>query len=547
MTGARTTWITAAGIGIVLVAYACLVWDHRWISDDGLIVVRSVREILAGNGPVYSPFERAEPTTSTLWLWLLAAVSAISPADIARTAVALGGVLAIAGIALVMDAARRSYHEAGHRGAVLPLGALAFVAIFPSWDFATSGLESGLALCWLGALWWLLVALRADARVVFAFAFVAGLGPLVRPDFTLVTAVFLVAGWRVVRPSRWQTLRLACLAFALPAAYEVFRAGYYGVLVPLPALAKSASGSAWFRGGRYLLHFVEPLLLYIPLGIGIALVAVERRIIATRRRAVPVVAGVLLTAFVVRVGGDFMFGRMWLPPLLLLLAPIAVVPATRIAAAATALMFAWAVVVGVRAYTAAHVGGDERMQYVRRTRVENPTSAADHVAAEPVVAAQVATALRDGQHLVFSDGIPVVPMSGAHDAPMVIATGYLGLAGALAPLDGIVVDLFGLANPIGARITRTQRNRVGHEKRLPLAWLVADVVDPAATTNVPADAIAAARHAMTCGALAELLASVREPMSVSRFWANLVGSVGRTRLEIPSDPIEAEREFCGPR
>jgi len=51
---------------------------------------------------------------------------------------------------------------------------------------------------------------------------------------------------------------------------------------------------------------------------------------------------------------------------------------------------------------------------------------------------------------------------------------------------------------------------------------------------------------MTCGDLAELLESVRAPMSGSRFWSNLTGAVRRTRLEIPVDPLEAELKFCGP-
>jgi hypothetical protein len=52
---------------------------------------------------------------------------------------------------------------------------------------------------------------------------------------------------------------------------------------------------------------------------------------------------------------------------------------------------------------------------------------------------------------------------------------------------------------------------------------------------------------MQCGELAELLASVREPLTASRCWANLVGAPRRTRLAIPVDPAEAERRFCGER
>ena len=78
------------------------------------------------------------------------------------------------------------------------------------------------------------------------------------------------------------------------------------------------------------------------------------------------------------------------------------------------------------------------------------------------------------------------------------------------------------------------------------AWVHADFADPAiaeAPWSTPAE-IAAARHVLTCGDVADLLASVREPISVSRFWDNLTGAWRRTRLEIPADPIEAERVFC---
>ena len=541
------------GFAVVIIAYALLVWDRRWISDDGLIFVRCVREILEGNGPVYSPFERAEPCTSTLWMWLLAGCCWITNTDVARTAVALGGVLAVAGFAIAVDGSRRLHRRNGHAGELLPAGALVVIAIFPFWDFATSGLETGLAFFWLASIWWLLVALRRDSgrRQLLVFAVVVGLGPLVRPDFTLVTIVLLVAGWRIAKPSRWLALRLIAAAFALPVAYEVFRAGYYGVLVPLPALAKSASDVDWSRGLDYLVQFAKPQFLYIPIVMLAAMAFVERRSIiaaAAAVVAVPVIAGVMLAVFVVRVGGDFMYARMLLPSTLLVLAPVLLVPRTRITTIAVLAVAAWAMFTGFKAYTTKRrVPGDERADYVRITQQRNPTSAEDHVAVVVGEADDMAAALRDRRRLLFSDGsIPVIALNHAIDAPIAIATGRLGFAGAIAPLDGVAVDLFGLSNPIGARITRTWPGRTGHEKRLPLPWVLADFADPSATTDVPTDVVRAARHAMTCGALAELLASVREPMTASRFWDNLTGSWSRTRLVIPADPLEAEREFCEP-
>jgi len=60
----------------------------------------------------------------------------------------------------------------------------------------------------------------------------------------------------------------------------------------------------------------------------------------------------------------------------------------------------------------------------------------------------------------------------------------------------------------------------------------------------PSD-VAAARRALRCGALAELRSATRDPLDVGRFWSNLTGSIGRTRLVVPRDPKAAERKFCG--
>src|SRR4051812_50174808 len=87
----RADGIAALGIAIVAAGFAVLAWDRRWITDDALIIVRTVRQILEGNGPTFNVFERAEPTTSTLWMWLCAAASWVTGGEGAVGAVALGG------------------------------------------------------------------------------------------------------------------------------------------------------------------------------------------------------------------------------------------------------------------------------------------------------------------------------------------------------------------------------------------------------------------------------------------------------------------------
>ena len=50
----------------------------------------------------------------------------------------------------------------------------------------------------------------------------------------------------------------------LPVAYEIFRMGYYGLLVPGTALAKDAAGDKWSQGMIYLANFTQPYALWVP-------------------------------------------------------------------------------------------------------------------------------------------------------------------------------------------------------------------------------------------------------------------------------------------
>lgn len=71
-----------------------------------------------------------------------------------------------------------------------------------------------------------------------------GLGPLVRPDLAVASMAMLTAAAALVRPGWRRLLGLGAVAAALPAAYQVFRMGYYGMLVPSTALAKEAGAPA---------------------------------------------------------------------------------------------------------------------------------------------------------------------------------------------------------------------------------------------------------------------------------------------------------------
>ena len=191
-----------ASVIVVSALWAWGAWQRRWIADDGLIVLRTVRNLLAGNGPAFNAGERVESNTSTVWTYLVYLGGVVGgPLRLEYVALALALTLSVAGVAMVMLGTARLYAPSlqGRRALMLPVGALVYIAIPPARDFATSGLEGGLVLAWLGLLWWMMVcwsqALRrrpSGPRFLGALAFVAGLSVLVRPELALVGGLALV-------------------------------------------------------------------------------------------------------------------------------------------------------------------------------------------------------------------------------------------------------------------------------------------------------------------------------------------------------------------
>jgi arabinofuranosyltransferase len=324
-------------------------WQRRWIADDGLIVLRTIRNLLAGNGPVFNAGERVESNTSTAWTYLVYVGSLLGgPLRLEYVALALSLIFSVAGVAMAMLGTARLWAPrlAGNPAVFLPAGALVYIAIPPARDFATSGLENGLVTAWLGGLWWLMVrwaqGRQSTAAGLAALAFVAGLSVLVRPELALIGGVALVM--MLIAARGWARRGLIVLAGGLlPVGYQIFRMGYYALVVPQTALAKDASGSKWGQGLTYLYNLTGPYALLLPAVLVIALVAVlllgrapaprPGDVRSTPRIQSPaavvafmVLSGVLQALYWIRQGGDFMHGRVLLAPLFCLLIPVAVVP-----------------------------------------------------------------------------------------------------------------------------------------------------------------------------------------------------------------------------
>ncbi|MEY6441349.1 flagellar motor control protein ZomB [Corynebacterium pseudotuberculosis] len=376
MNKGRSLSVTTAFITVMVIAVLTFVggWQRRWISDDGLIVLRTVRNLLAGNGPVFNAGERVEANTSTLWQYLIFIVAKVTGGELTAIALWLALLLTTAALAIAALATVRLHPE--RNALILPFGAVIYIALPPARDFATSGLEWGLSLFWLAALWWFVVAWVHTARPAVAassdsqrtdkgalratlfLAFWCGLSWLVRPEMAFYGGV--VGLVLFISAETWRRRGLILLvALPLPLGYEIFRMGYYGLIVPQTAVAKSAKLSDWASGWMYLRDFNDPygmiiaVLLVLAVGYTVFVrggfsrgfrgpwraesqseaeptqrFAAVRSQLRTSRAMIVVLLGCALLhiLYVTRVGGDFMHGRMLLLPLFVLLLPVAVIP-----------------------------------------------------------------------------------------------------------------------------------------------------------------------------------------------------------------------------
>ncbi len=571
-------WIVVALPTLVLVTMA---WERRWMSEDAFINLRIVRNVLEGYGPVFNLAERVEAHTSPLWIAILVVWGTLGlPLEVG--ALVLGAVFAVAGLLAAQTGARHVWHhlrvEADTQAFFLPLGAIVFVAIPAVWDFTTSGLESGLTFAWLGfsflALAWLLTAGVDSAHGLsgarrwpwLAVACGISVGPLIRPDLAVFSVtyvgllLFAFGTTDVSRRQPFSWVQLVIAAGALPVGYQVFRMGFYAAIVPNTALAKEVQLAHWQQGWRYAGDFVGTYVLAVPVllllgwwGAGLRRAWKARAWPLAALQFAAVFASVVHVLFVIYVGGDFMHGRLLLPGLFGLLLPVATVSApsrqaprraaSRMDAAAGAVI-AWALVCAWSLRTpyfegfAGHLT-NERGYYVSRSTNDHPVRLTDYA---DISFVQRANAVKDRgerwsrRRLILSSEDAGPLAADVHPSvDMVVSAGNIGMFGYTLGSQVHVVDLRGLADPLASRLRLARRERPGHEKMLPDAWVLARFTDPKIGQEETVE-LRAARDAVETGAVLSLLHAIEEPLTTQRFFRNLTQAWGFHKLRIDPNP-----------
>ena len=291
-------------------------WPAPAQIDDAWISYRYARNLVDGVGLVYNPGEYVEGITNLLWTLLVAA--GLAAGSEAR-GVGFGLGVTSGAALLCLTYVYAGTGLASERRWAAGLAPWVVLSSLPFAFWTSSGMETPLFALAVSA------ALLAEARQRPGLATLAALlATATRPEGALVAAA--VFGWRL--STRWREEGARLLVW--PAVYALgllalsgFRLAYYGALVPNTFHAK-VGGVSPLRGVQYALGFFAggSCLLLVPAGFAL---------LREARWAPAAVFALLLTAYVVAVGGDvFPYGRFFVPLL----------PALAAAAVAGALL-AW--------------------------------------------------------------------------------------------------------------------------------------------------------------------------------------------------------------
>jgi hypothetical protein len=302
-------------LAILVAATAHVAWT-AFRCDDAYISFRYAVHLAEGLGPVFQAGERVEGFTNPAWVAILAAGARLGvPPD--RLAAPLGAILALGGLAVLLERRRRAGRS--H----VPAGIL--LASCPGWAaWATGGLETALFTTLVALAYLVLVeeleGLRPAGTGLAANGVLLGVAALTRPEGALLagaTGIFVLfagrdRGWRAGRLLAWFA------AWAGPLlALEVARLAYYGSALPNTFAAKTPGPDLVGPGLRYLAIALARQHLWIPLAaLAIAFLRAPGEAFRSAPGRLLAITTIPYLAHVALAGGDFMDGARFVVPIL---------------------------------------------------------------------------------------------------------------------------------------------------------------------------------------------------------------------------------------
>ena len=306
---------------IALPFFVWFVWaviQTAWVSDDAYITFRSIENFIHGYGPIFNIGERVQTFTHPLWFLLQSLANWIiglwkdNPLGTSRLyyinillSVAISGLTAL--VYLI---------AADGKNAALGLTVFALSKAFV--DYSTSGLENPLSHLLLVVF--LAVYLQDKQKSdlqLYLLSCLAALSGTNRVDLILLflPALFYLF-W--VSTDRLKTLRIFALGFLPLILWETFSIFYYGFPFPNTAMAKLNTGISLMRAMEQgVIYYLNSLRLD-PLTQAVIYISIILCLFKRDNAQRAMILGVLLYLFyILYIGGDFMSGRFFTPPLVI--------------------------------------------------------------------------------------------------------------------------------------------------------------------------------------------------------------------------------------
>ncbi len=292
---------------LLILVYLLVVLRTAWMSDDAYITLRTVDHFVNGYGLVWNIGERVQAYTHPLWMLLLSGFFFITREPYFTSLFLSIGIDLLA----VWIFCRRA--AISNRTACFGMVLLVFSK--PFIDYSTSGLENPLTYLLLVVFFVLYIHPERNSRRIFLLTLLAALGGLNRLDLLLIFmppllyALFVQVGEGKRRSFLYFLAGLSPLVLWL-----VFSLIYYGFPFPNTAYAKlnTSIPTLDLISQGFLYYFdsflVDPLTL---LTISACFLV---GIIRPQKRLIPVLVGMALyLLYILRIGGDFMSGRLFAP------------------------------------------------------------------------------------------------------------------------------------------------------------------------------------------------------------------------------------------
>lgn len=300
---------------VVIVLLAALAWHNRFVQDDAFISFRYSQNFVEGHGLVWNVGERVEGYTNFLWVLLVsgALYLGIEPVGFTYVVGIICFILSLIFAFKIAEMLLRSKDWA----------LLAVILLGTNYSFssyATGGLETQLQTCLFAATIWLLLAgMEAGEwtiRRLTAISVLLSAAILTRPDSVLLAAVVLPTIafhlWRSRAEKAKKAATLGLPLLIIVGSWLAWKVSYYGDILPNTFYAKVSSVADYKLGLRYLYLFLFSYWLF-PFALTVP-AAIIRGLRKPNAKALILASMTALwLLYVVKVGGDFMEFRMFVP------------------------------------------------------------------------------------------------------------------------------------------------------------------------------------------------------------------------------------------